>query len=336
MIRYFLFSLVFLFHSNLASAESSDTLSIEERKELEKGLLKSPSRYYFLADSFSRKKDSAQAGSSFLKIDPYYLMWSFKNPVSPDTIMNRFYLHEGTKERYQKLYNEVFNSVKSESYQTFEAMYKEDQEIRSVLERCGDSFTCARAAIRMRKSDSVHFAYLYDYTRKYGWPTIANGSYYALTIAIHDHQNHGHYIPLLKEAIKKGQAPIQPLELILYWKANSRHSYKEFLDTSKKMSFNISSILNDQMPSNLNRIRTAVKRRCPNAQILIMFESPKLKDYKDWIEKTGYPHRSNHIIGKLMNELVDECPKKLMKDVHSTRWLPSDGKPRLMLYVVYR
>lgn len=318
----------------------ADTLTSVERAELRQGLRNSSFGYHRIADSFSRKGDSINAGRWFLKIDPYYLMWEYSNPATPDTIMNRLALTEDTKIAYREIYSSVYTGKKSDSYIDFEKMHTEDQLIRNTLDKCGDTFTCSKLLKRMHLTDSMHFEYLYDYVKKNGWPTIANGSLHACIIAIHDHKRHEYYAPLLKKAIANGQAPMEPLGLILFWKEKGKVNthFKEYLDTSRKFSYDISSILDYVLPSNLSEIKKIVKKYCP-VKYYVVYES---SDPKAFEKRTFSYGKQREVCLKLLNELRESChtgksPKEWYKDTGEIHYIPTDRKKeRAMLYVVYQ
>ena len=49
----------------------------------------------------------------------------------------------------------------------------------------------------MHRSDSIHFAYLYDYISKNLWPSLIDSSRFACLLVIHDHAKHRLYISYL-------------------------------------------------------------------------------------------------------------------------------------------
>ena len=68
----------------------------------------------------------------------------------------------------------------------------------------------------LRRSDSIHFAYLYDYISENVWPSLIDSSRFACLLAIHDHVCHSLYIPYLKKAIMNEVEDMSVLKLILY------------------------------------------------------------------------------------------------------------------------
>ena len=130
---------------------------------------------------------------------------------------------------------------------------------------------------------------------------------------------------------------MQPLTLILHWQSQkmTASGYQKMLDTADKVSFDVSSLLNNELPASLPCIIHEVKSHCP-VSLFLKFEAHTQEEYETYVDATHYPYRTNHIIAKLYKELQPLCPKVIPKDVHSIGYLPAlHSKPKIMLYVVY-
>lgn len=318
-------------------AQTADTLTAAEITLLEQGMKNSSFGYFYKADSFSRRKDSLNAGKWLMKINPYYMSWLCKEPKTTADIYKHLLLTDSVKEKYTQLYESAL-AAKSEPYARLQEMKNEDQHIRELLEKCDDSITCAIVNKRMRYTDSVHFDYLYNYVSKNGWPSINDGSLYACLIAIHDHPHHDFYIEAIKKGIIAGQAPFEPLKLLYAWKQHRGPvDLKRHLDTSRKRVFNVSSLMKQQLPSSLPRIRAVMKNNC-DAKFYVTVEVRNQSDYDKWTAKF-FSWRKHDVLEQLFDTLKDSCPKRFSKSDRGIwdvcYWPMETTQERMMLYIVF-
>lgn len=168
----------------------------------------SPFNYFRLADSCSKRGDSICASKYFLQIDAYYFMsyWGAA-PHSLVPIYDEFSLTAAARARYGKIFDSVYLLPRSKAFRRFGMMYKQDQAIRARLSNSIDSFPDELGRRMMKVVDSPHFEALYKYVKAKGWPTLQNGSLYAEIIAIHDHERHGYYLPIVAQAVRDGKLP---------------------------------------------------------------------------------------------------------------------------------
>ncbi|HXS37650.1 MAG TPA: hypothetical protein VN721_13180 [Flavipsychrobacter sp.] len=331
------FTLTFFISNAQGLHHNYDTLTTEEINQLEIGIAKSTFGYVHLTDSFSIKNDSVNASINMLKIDPYYFISGLGEPTPIETIINerKFHLTLQAKKDYRNIYAKALNSPKSPSYKKFKAMAEEDQLTRKRLDKCADSITFQILNNKMIATDSAHFNYLYNYVQKNGWPTLSNGSLYAAIIAIHDHAHHSFYFPYMEKAIVAGQLGLEPLQLIYEWMTTNFET-KDLLNYPKKIPFDVTSILKDQLPSSLQRIEYFTKKYCPVHLYFVYEFAPDnhVTEVRYWINRQQ--HRTNNILDKLVDDLSSFCPKNIQPDTWAVHYLPaSDHIEKITLYLVY-
>jgi len=299
--------------------------------------------YIYLADSFSHHKDSVNASKYFAMIDPYYLLHEDCTPNNLDSFFSRYTLTGVTKKSYRERYKKLYDLPRTRVYDTFKAMATEDQQLRNLFNKCGDSFTCARINHKMQYSDSLHAVYLYNYVKEHGWPSLEDGSLYACLLAIHDHPHHNYYLPIMEKAVPEDKVPIQAYYLVSYWSKNnwSWHEIEKILKTDKKAKFDISSVLNNKLPpqDKLNAITNCVHKHCPFRNLFILVECKDINTYWNWFYQSnakGNSNKDGHILNQLMKEIRTGCTAKLPNDLWMTYWMPTtNNKVSVTLYVVY-
>ncbi|WP_276135050.1 hypothetical protein [Polluticoccus soli] len=322
----------------------NDTLSATEKQELKEALSKTPLGANFQAGSYSTRGDSAKAGEYLVKSDPYYMMFLGQTPESLPEFLSRFKSSKAAKDTFIEAFTRAYNAPKNAQYQLFKSMYKEDRIVRSKLDSCSTGELCQQLSNQMNQTDSVHSATLYNYVSKNGWPTMQNGGLYAGLLAVHDHKNHKFYIPHLKKAIAQGQSTLDALEILYYYSSHSQDhkAWQKFLDTSKKQSFDVSSLLRFELPANLSQIKKFAADHCP-VEYHLVFHSLTTKIAEDWYDEArahGNRDPNGHINSQFFNEVRKGCsrlPPDVLKGVWEFRYLPSDSKrSRMVLYVVYK
>jgi hypothetical protein len=322
---------------------ATDTLSLKEKMELRDALMKTPLGANFQADIYSQKGDSAKAGEYLLKSDPHYMMFLGQTPETLPEFLSRFRSSKADKDGYIELFTKAYNAPKSEYYHAFRNMKIEDNKIRKLLDNCSSKDSCKRLSKQMAKTDSLHTAYLYNYIKKNGWPRIEHGGLYANLLAIHDHRNHAFYIPHLKTAIKQGQNIMDALEILYYYNSKEQHgdALQAFLDTTQKVTFDVSSLLNFKLPTTMNEIRKAFKDHCPVEYYLVLY-SYKVEVAENWdITANARRHTDpqGHILQQFFSRARKDCPR--YKGDEGATWqlnyLRSDTRrSKMMLYVLYK
>lgn len=320
----------------------NDTLSAKEIAELRQALLQTPLGANLQADTYSLKGDSAKAGEYLLKSDAYYMMFLNQTPETLPEFLSTFKSSKTDKDKYIELFTKAYNEPKNEYYHTFRKMRAEDQKIRYQLNSCSKD-SCKLLHKLKNITDSIHAAYLYSYVKKNGWPTMKNGGLFANTLAIHDYQNYAFYIPNLKSAIKQGQNTMDALEIISYY--NSRERERDYLlqtslDTTQKLAFDVSSLLNFRLPTSISEIRKAFKDHCP-VDYYLVFYTYRNEIYHNWMtsaEARRHQDSQGHILEQFFSRARKDCPR-YKGDVGATwgiNWLPSDTRrSKIMLYVLY-
>lgn len=327
----------------LYSYASTDTLSAKEKEKLKHALLQTPLGANLLADSYSQRGDSVKAGEYLVKSDPYYMMFLSQTPETLPEFLSRLRSSRADKEKYLELFTKAYNAPQNEHYHTFRKMQAEDKKIRHQISNCNSKDSCKRLQKRMKAADSTHASYLYNYVRKNGWPTMEHGGLYANSIAIHDRANDAFYIPHLKAAIKQGQNTMDALEILSSHRSREqpRIELQNFLDTTPKLAFDVSSLLHYKLPASLAEIRKAFKDHCPVEYKLVIY-SYKIEIYEEWT-KTADARRhqdpQGHILQQFFSRARKDCPR-YQGDVGATwevNWLPSDTRrSKMMLYVLYK
>jgi len=329
--------LILLFFCN-SLAYSQDTLTKGEISIIEKAYSTSQMTYLGRAIHFSQMKDTAKASEWFVKVNPYLLFYEWRNTTQPDTFLEKYLLTEDARKQVNKKYLAAYNAPKSASYSNFDKMADEDQQIRFMLEHCDDKKTIEKLNRKLRISDSVHFMYLYSYVKTNGWPSLENGSMPATLLAIHDHIHHTFYFPYLKKAVIDGQADYGAVQIINTYFSMKRlgiDDFKRMLDTSEKISFDISNVLNDKLPLNMSKIVDVFHNYCgQSTKIYIVFETTRER-YEDWMAPRRYQHE-RHILSKFMKELRTGCPERLPAEgVWEVSLLPSN-KTRMTFHLILK
>lgn len=314
-----------------------DTVRSEELPALNEGYKNSSITYFQRANSYSQMKDSAKAGKYLLMVDPYYLLWEWRNSERPDSFIVKWNLPPEIAEEVIRSYDSARMAEKSAYYIEFERMAEEDQVVRKRLTRCADTFTCRKIRELMRHTDTLHARYLYDFVQANGWPSIAEGSMYATTLAIHDHSNHSFYMPYLKKAVMNGQADMNALMLINHY-VKSHVSHKEMLEeirTKRNIRFDVSELLQESMPKSLPRIQKAFSDACEQKfKFYYIFEAPRNQIFSDWHD-IHHSRGGMHIMEKFQKELQIYCKKKIFDPgVWYHSWIP-ENKTGLYMVIVY-
>lgn len=342
-MKPFLFSIALFIGFVNSYANVPDTLTKAEITQIEAGFKKSTFYAFYMADSFSRKRDTAHCGEWFLKIDPYYFLTGFSNAGHADSFLHKYRLSESVKTIYREQYQKVLATPRTKEYLLMKQLRDEDQDIRRKLENCGDSFTCSMLNKKMRFTDSVHFETLYKYVQEKGWPNIADGSVYAALIAIHDGNRADYYVPIIKQAIIDGKLPMEPLQLIFTKRSARYTSYdhlRKRIDTSIKYSFVVNQLMGHRIPVNVERIKNVIKKHCPNVDLLLVYEQAyKFDNYLAWVDKEHNmgKNKDGSPVEQFFDELATVCPKRFTKGIWSVHCLPTERKfDRLIFYVILK
>jgi thiol-disulfide isomerase/thioredoxin len=239
---------------------------------------------YFLTDSFSKRRDSIQASTYLLRIDPYYLMYQGITPADLDSFFLDYKLTNKAKEEFRKKFAGVYNTPETETYKKFREMRREDQDARYKAGKCNDSFSCAVFMQKMMYSDSIHFDYLHKYVQKNGWPKLSDGSLYVEIVALHDMPHMKYYLPFMKKAVLSGDASYNGYGNML--NRAIKPTFEELSSEYKnKVVFDISYILKQDTPkvAKLDLMKKAVKEHKPVKYIYFVYEGNSQKDFKEFM-----------------------------------------------------
>ncbi len=339
--------IIFLFtftNRALAQPVVADTLTPDEIKQLNSAIDRSTFTYAYLMDSFSKSGDSINAAKYLLKIDPYTLMFEGITPDSINKYLSGYKLTRTAKEKYTESFNKVYRAKRSVVYDTLKQMGEEDQLLRKEYRNAVDTASVHRIRRQMHITDTTHARYLQNYILKKGWPSLADGSMYAAIIAIHDHENHDFYIPHIKKAILSGNLEMGSLELILYWRSHNMSylTFKHHLATHPYVSFNVTDILHDTVPTSMPEIIRTLKNCCP-VRLFLFFESKDNQSYQNWADR--YRSFTSAAFTEFNVTLYENLCKPsrtwetmdYSKGLSPSCWQPveKDALPRLMFYITF-
>ncbi len=298
--------------------------------------------YYRLADSFSKRRDSIKASEYFLKINPFlFISEGNATPHTLDTIFSSFALTAQARKGYKKIFDSVYRKPRTKTYKLFANMLKADQAIRHRLDSIENETSEKLPPDFLNKVDSPHFEYLYQYVNSKGWPTIENGSLLASIIALHDHQRHGYYLPIVRQAVLDGIFEQSTYELMKRYFSDKKTQYwEDIIAGSPNIKINISSTINCKIPDTvtLNKIATAIKQHCPIKGIYWVYESTNPNDANLWWDKCVRVINNNYskdIISNTLHELfLLNC--NYQPDTQVCQRVTPPGTPkRMVLYLVY-
>ncbi len=262
-MKNILLLLLVLLANTIHAQKNSDTLTNAEKEAISLAYRNSCFGQLMLVDSCSKAKDSVGAGRYLMRVNPYCLFADNQTPQTIEEYLNSHYcVPAKIIKKYADTFTKVFNRSRTTAYTTFEKMAFEDQAIRGTTSTL-DSPLTAGLMNKIAETDSTHFAFLFKYVHRYGWPSIENGSFYASIIAIHDHRHHDLYYPMIKKAVLKGSADRQLLFLFSYWRKTKVNKLKIELSKRKYVTFDVTSILKFSMPEQLNKIKEVITAQCP-------------------------------------------------------------------------
>lgn len=296
--------------------------------------------YISFADSCSARNDSVNASVYVSKIDPYFVEYLGYLPQTIHKFLSRFRLTQAARDAYRAQYDSFYNTPRTADFIRFKNYHTEDQQLRTRYDSATSIASCEALLHEMRISDSIHFAYLYSYVQKYGWPEPRNGGMYALIAAIHDHARHNLYLKAIDDGIKKGMPLQSARQLIDYWlqhEISLEYLRVRLSATKSKYSFDVSSMLNGSLPANMNEIEAAVKRTCP-AKWYLVYYGKLAFDGDAWctLEKINARLENRpHILESFINSFVPYCPKDYHEGFWHIYYMQATGKPRIMFYVLY-
>lgn len=317
-----------------AAQAAPDTLTLAEKKSLAAAVEQSPMADCQRFFHWSKLHDTAKASEYLLKTNPYLLMWEWRDAPNADSMLRNEALTDDARKTFATIYNKQRNGKRSESYIAFNDMTIEDQAVRNSMDKCADTTSCRLLARRMRITDSIHAAYLYNYVQHHGWPSLEDGSMPAMLLAIHDHAHHTFYKPYILAAVQKGQADLSGLMLInMFIRNNSSDgALEKALASGNVIKYNISEMLSDRMPAALGRIQKKVKELCGKKyKYIYLFDTPRQVEFEDWTTKEQ--HSQNDIIIRFQKELQPFCKTSFVfDDVWTVKYHPSEKKA---LYLVF-
>ena len=336
MTKLSIASILFLFSYLSAYSQPFDGSLIIPNKDL----INNPYTCYHIADSFSKKGDSINASYWFMKMNPYLLLRFNVTPKNIDTFFADFSLTVSAKSEYRTRFETLYNIPRTETYKTFKEMHDEDQSIRTKLDNCKDSISCAEYDKRMDKTDSVHFVFLKNYVKKYGWPTLENGSLYAYVLVYHNTENHEFYLPFMKKAALDGLESVASYYYLLnHIEARKNPSLTEYaLKTPNKVAIDVSSMLKGTMPdiNTINQIKTAISSHCPIKYFVFIEEWRTDKEQDAWWKKLSELGETHRVYFKIIDDVIHNAQCEIYRQsVHLDHVVTHKVKKRLLLYIVY-
>lgn len=316
-----------------------DTFTREQLRQLKNNEIPTPAGYYRQMRHYSQLHDTANTEKNLQLTDPHYVMFLGQTPETIEKFIGYLNIHRRTAKAYIERFNKAYDN-RSEAYLRFEEMREEDQAMRKLHGQCGDSFTCARASVNMRKTDSTHFEYLHNYIQQHGWPKIEDGSYAATLIAIHDHARHEEYLPYLKQAVLDGTTNMQAYELVVYWLAHNTRELEKFLDTVEKITFKAGFLLHGiHMPGNIDTIGKAMQRFCP-ARIYYVIECRDMAREQGAMNKVWPQDKDGkNVIERFQDLMTTYCKESFgppcKTGCWAVSWLTTENEePRMKIHIV--
>ena len=157
---------------------------------------------------------------------------------------------------------------------------------------------------------------------------------YASILAIHDHDHHEEYLPIIKKAVLAGQVDLQVLALVIYWLAREKESegLERYLSTHTHLRYDITDALDSIiMPRAFPEIKKMVVEHCP-VKLVYVDECKNLKMATGLMHKlhTAYPKEGN-LLARLNMSLAEydcRCNSNYITSMGmglwSIRWQPAD------------
>lgn len=306
-------------------------------------------RYYHLADSFSKLKDSANASAAFVQVDPYYLLYLKQDPLTLDTFFTFFTLTGDARKSYSTQFFEVYSRPHSQAFDSLRRYWAEDKHLRIIRENVHEAKLDSIEA-RIRHDDSIHFRYLYHYVQSNGWPSMADGSLFAGTIALHDYEHYEYYFPLMKQAF---------LDKILDYKLiRKMHDFSGLLDGYDSVAahlqnvnydcFDVSCLLHKTLPypDRVNEIEQAIKKHCLIKDVFLVYENSKVNphNYREKNEEffsltkgfVSYAQKFKTQMLYLFSDMPGEiCPQYTKRGFYAYDIISDRVKDKLTLYIIY-
>ena len=188
----------------------------------------------------------------------------------------------------------------------------------------------------------MHFAYLLRYVHRHGWPSIANGSIFASIIALHDHRHHELYYPFIKNAVLDGRIDRQVFDLMYYYlRDNPGENIYASLSKRRYIRFDVTSILSDRMPSNIEEIEKVIAAHCPvDWHWIIEYDKTKDRQYA-WAQV--YTNAYHRTVRDLQQEIygynchMDRILQRYVETGLWTTWgvLTQNDTSRMYMYISY-
>lgn len=294
-----------------------------------------------IADSFSRHRDSVNAGMHMLKVSPYYLIYLGQTPKTINAYLSKFALTTDTKTGLLEKFTQAYTAKGTEIYTKLRAMYMETTQLKHILDTCPGNLK-AYYDKQIQIADSAHFAFLFDYTAKNGWPDIENGALYAGYMAMRDIEHCYDYIPLTYKAYMAGQLPYFMAHTIYEnWRYYIDYViWKEYMKGPYEV-FDVSTMLTGEMPATEPSILASVKAHCPVKEIFYVTYSGKRRiDQGAWLVKYGKHFEKSFF--EFHDKVFANCPQIHLEQMDrgigpgiDMLQLPTDYKGERMLFYIF-
>ncbi|MBS1585115.1 MAG: hypothetical protein JSS82_06160 [Bacteroidetes bacterium] len=296
-------------------------------------------RNYELLDSFSRVGDSIQASKALSGISPYFLMYLGFDPAMLDSFVNHRCLTAIAAKQYKAAFIRISNTSRTKAWIKFRKYADEDKALRLKRETYEqhDLDTLLR---RIEQTDSIHFAYLYNYVNKNGWPKLEDGSLFAADIALHDYGHFEFYFPILMQAFAEGQVPLKDLKKMKkYSESLEGYDSVKVVFDHPHFIFDITSLLRQELidPQRVMQFLDLVKLHCPIKKVIaITFIASATSPNQHWIcESYRMPQKLKTQIDEMMMHKPKElCPAYEMV-IDCINLITDIGKEKMVLYVEY-
>jgi hypothetical protein len=300
-------------------------------------------RYLQLVDSFSKLKDSANTGKYLAMVSPYHLVFLGYTGKNIKARLAKFSISAKDNEACIARFN---STTYSATYDSFQRQYTTIQALRTQRDSAyktpakyrdaGFNIFIKQLEKRINDADTLHFAFLYKYVSKQGWPSVADGGLYAGAIAARDIKHYYLYKEAMEKQYDAGEVSVKQWSRVGE-NAKYYHPYMraDSVLRADHIQFDISGIEEGQELPDKMQLGAAIVKNCPIQQVLLVYRTPlKMKS-----EILG--NKMMAAFNKLAGSIEDRC-KSWELQLSGTEYksylgnyLPSDDdRTTLTLYIV--
>jgi hypothetical protein len=301
-------------------------------------------RYLQLADSFSKLKDSVNTGKYMMQVSPYHLAFLGYTANNIKTRLAKYNISAKDREACIARFN---NTKFSAIHDSFQRQYTIIQALRTQRDSAyktpakyrdaGFNIFIKQLEKRINDADTLHFAFLYKYVSKNGWPRLADGGLYAGAIAARDVKHYYQYKEAMESQFDAGEVSVKQWSKIA---GNSRyydlHMRVDSILRGDYIQFDLSGVEEGQEITETLKAQlgAAIVNNCPVKQILMIYRTPlKVKS-----EILG--NKIMTVFNKIAGSIEGRCEawevnlRDKANAFYGSCLLSDDGRTILTLYIV--